>query len=97
MGLSNETLVQDCIRHWVSPLIYVSFIPYLSFGFWYFGQLRDFLSSFFRLAHLPLQNVNKDYVIFLYFHNFVAQSDQKPKMKNGMNETLVKNNGPWIF
>ena len=50
--------------------------------------LRDFLSIFFRLTHLALQNVNKDYVIFLYFWNFIAKSDQKPKTKNGMNETL---------
>ena len=42
--------------------------------------LRDFLSIFFCLAHLALQNVNKDYVIFLYFRNFVAKSDQKRKM-----------------
>ena len=27
-------------------------------------------------------------MIFLYFHNFVAKSDQKPKTKNGMNETI---------
>ena len=39
---------------------------FLSFGFWYFGhfKLRDFLSCFFRLAYLALQNVNKGYVIF---------------------------------
>ena len=42
------------------------------------------------LAHLALQNVNKDYAIFLYFHKFIAKSDQKPKMENGMNETLTK-------
>ena len=42
---------------------------------------------FFRLAHLALQNVNKDYVIFSNFRNFVAKSDQKTKTKNGMNET----------
>ena len=51
--------------------------------------MRDFLSSFFRLAHLALQNVNKDYVIFSYFRNFVAKSDQKPKTKNGMNERIL--------
>ena len=49
--------------------------------------LLDFLSVFFRLVHLALQNVNKDYVIFSYFHNFIAKSDKKPKTKNGMNET----------
>jgi hypothetical protein len=36
-----------------------------------------------------LQNVNKDYVIFSYFCNFIAKSDQKPKTKNGMNKTLA--------
>ena len=48
-----------------------------------------FFSLFFRPAHLALQNVNKDYIIFSYFHNFVAKSDKKPKTKNGMNKTLV--------
>jgi len=50
--------------------------------------LRDFISGFFRLAHFALQNVIKDYIIFSYFRNFVAKSDQKPKTKNGTNETL---------
>ena len=45
--------------------------------------------SFFCLAHFALQNVNKDYVIFLCFCNFITKSDQKPKTKNGMNETVV--------
>ena len=31
----------------------------------------------------------KDYVIFSYFRNLVAKSDQKPKTKYGMNETSV--------
>ena len=48
-----------------------------------------FSFRFFLSCPFLLQNVNKDYVIFLYFHNFVAKSDQKPKMKNGMNETFV--------
>ena len=47
------------------------------------------LSVFFSLAHLALQNVNKDYVIFLYFRNFIAKNDQKPKTKNGIIETNV--------
>ena len=34
----------------------------------------------FRLAHLALQNLNKEYVIFSYFRNFIAKSVQKPKM-----------------
>ena len=59
------------------------------FVFWFLVfwslYLRDFLS---RFAHLALQNVNKDYVIFLYFRNFVAKSDQKPKTNDGMNQTI---------
>ena len=63
-----------------------------SLGFWYFDHFSCviFLTCFFfRLAHLALQNVNKDYIIFLYFRNFFAKSDQKPKTKNGMNETII--------
>ena len=58
------------------------------FVFWSLS-LRDFHSGSFRLAHLALQNVNIEYVIFLYFCNFVSKSDQKPKMKNWMNETNI--------
>ena len=58
-----------------------------SFGIWYFS-LRDFLFVFFRLAHLALQNPNKNYVIFSYFRNLVANSDQKPKTKNDMNVSI---------
>ena len=59
----------------------VSFIPY--FHLLVFGILvtLDFLSGF------ALQNVNKDYVIFPYFRNCVAISDQTQKTKNGMNKT----------
>ena len=64
----------------------VLFIPY--FRLLVLVTLRDFLSGFFRLAHLALQNVSKDYIIFSYFCNFIAKSDQKPKTKNGINETL---------
>ena len=42
-----------------------------------FGILRDFLSVFFCLAHLAMQNVNKHYTIFSYFCNFFAKRDQK--------------------
>ena len=42
---------------------------------------------FFRLAHLALQNINLE---FLYFRNLFAKSDQKPKTKNGMNETKCR-------
>ena len=63
------------------------------FVFWFLVfwslWLRDFLSDFFRLAHLALLNVNKDRIIFLYFCNIISKSDQKPKIKIGMNERLV--------
>ena len=62
------------------------------FVFWFLvfwsRYLRDFLSGFFRLAHLALQTINKDYVIFSYFRNFFTKSNQKPKTKNGMNEVF---------
>ena len=54
----------------------VSFIPY-------------FRLLVFGLSHLALQNVNKDYVIFSYFRNFGTKSGQKPRTKNGMNETFL--------
>jgi hypothetical protein len=41
--------------------------------------LHDFLLIFFCLAHRALQNVNKDYVIFLYFRHFLAKSEKKTK------------------
>jgi hypothetical protein len=71
-------------------VFYVSFIPY--FRLLVFGILVTLVAwfsfRFFLLGHLVLQNVNKDYVIFLCFRNFLAKSDQKPKTKYGMNETL---------
>ena len=70
--------------------ICVLFHPiFSSFGFWYFSHFSCtiFFPVFFRLAHLALQNVIKDYVIFSYFWDFVAKSDQKPKTKNRMNKT----------
>ena len=57
-----------------------------------FGILVTIVAQFFFcfscLALFALQNVNKHYTIFSYFRNFFAKRDQKPKMKNGMNETL---------
>ena len=64
------------------------FVSSFALVFWSL-QLHDFFSFFFSLDHLALQNVNKDNVIFLYFPNSVAKSDQKPKTKNEMNETIV--------
>ena len=61
------------------------------FGFLYFGHFicMIFFPVFLCLGHLALQNVNKDYIIFSYFRNFFAKSDQNPKTKNGMKETLI--------
>ena len=62
------------------------------FVFWFFGILVTlvfFFPFFFPSSPSCLANVSKDYTIFLYFRNFVAKSDQKPKTKNGMNETEV--------
>ena len=80
-------LISKCPFCFVHPI-------FSSFGFWYFGHLSCviFFPVFFRLTHLALQNVNKYYVIFSYFHNFIAKSDQKPKTKYGMNETIVIKN-----
>ena len=64
--------------------VYFCFVHpiFSSFGFWYFGHFSCviFFLVFFHIAHLALQNVNKDYVIFSYFCNFVAKSDQKRQM-----------------
>ena len=70
--------------------INILFVPY--FRLLVFGTLVTLVGLFsfcffFRLAHLALQNVNKDYVIFSNFRNFFAKSDQKPKTKNGMIKT----------
>ena len=67
-----------CIEFFVICLVHPTFS---SFGFWYFGHFSCviFFPVFFRLAHLALQNVNKDCVIFLHFCNFVAKSGQKTK------------------
>ena len=51
-----------------------------SISFLFRSSLPYPYAIFFRLAHLALQNVNKDYVVFLYFRNFVAKGGQKPKM-----------------
>ena len=92
-SFSNNVIHQEVNGHvlYLDCVIYVSFIPY--FRLLVFGILVTLVAwfsfLFFRLAHLALQNVNKDYVIFLYFRNFVGKSDQKPKTKNLMNETKM--------
>ena len=71
-----------CDQVWVFDVLL--FRSYHIFVFWVFGILVTLVAwfsfRFFRLAHLALQNVNKDYTIFLYFHNFFVKSDQKRKM-----------------
>ena len=56
------------------------------FGNFVFGFFRHFscvifLMLLFRLAHFTMQNVNKDYVIFSYFSNFVTKPDERKGMK----------------
>ena len=66
-------------------LFIVSFIPYfclLVFGIFVTSDAWFSLCSF-RLAHLVLQNINKDYVIFSWLCR-----QKWPKTKNGMNETM---------
>ena len=81
----NKTVYFYQRSHFLNKLIFMisAFICFVhpifsSFGFWYFGHFSSFFFS--RLAHLALQNVNKDYVIVLYFRNFITKSDQKRKM-----------------
>jgi hypothetical protein len=52
---SSIKTVRTKIKCFVHPIS-------LSFGFWYFGHFSCviFIQVFFRLAHLALQNVNKD-------------------------------------
>ena len=40
-----------------------------------------FFTLNFRRACLAFQNVNKDYVIFWYFGNFVTKTEEKQKME----------------
>ena len=75
--LKHRELHENKNKFFVHPI-------FSSFGFSNFGH---FSCLIFRLAHLALQNINKDYVIFSYFCNFVAKSNEKPKTKRGMNET----------
>ena len=66
-------------------MVSISFIPYfrlLVFGILVTSVAR-FCFRFFSLAHLALQNVKKVYIIFSYFHNCVAKSDQNQKREMG--------------
>ena len=81
-------MIQELVQ--TTKKMIVVFIPYIRLLI--FGILVTLVTwfsfCFFRPVHLALQNVNKDYVIFSYFRNFAAKSDQKPKTKNGMSKTL---------
>ena len=69
-------------------LFIVSFIPYfclLVFGIFVTSDAWFSLCPF-RLAHLVLQNINKDYVIFSWLCR-----QKWPKTKNGTNETNIWN------
>ena len=52
----------------------VLFIPY--FRLWYFGHF-SFVIFFLVFFHLALQIVNKGYIIFSYFCNFVTKSKKE--------------------
>ena len=52
--------------------------------------MRDFLSGFFHLAHLALQNLNKDYIIFSNFCDFVVKT-QNEKWDELLTERLNLN------
>ena len=86
--LANLRQKSDCT--FSVDLCFIHLI-FSSFGFWYFAHISCviFFPFFFRLTHLALQNINKDYVILSYYRNFVAKSDRKPKTKNGMNKTFI--------
>ena len=68
----------SCLSFLIFDICFVHPI-FSSFGFSHFGHFSYFLSVFF--LHLALQNVNKDYIIFSYFGNFVAKTDEKQKME----------------
>ena len=76
-ALSHETSKSPCtVRLPKHRLLFRSSHIFVS---WYFGHFSCVI--FFPVfSHLALQDVNKDYVIFSYFCNLVAKSDQKPKM-----------------
>ena len=63
---------------------FVSFIPY--FRLLVFGILVTLVARFF--SRLALQNVNKDYVIFSYFSNFVTKTDKKLKIKKQTEQNM---------
>ena len=62
----SYSIIIECQSHFISVTqeAIVSFIPYFWFLVFWSLKLRDFLSIFFCFAHLALQNVKKDYVIF---------------------------------
>jgi len=81
-----EEFVADRARS--TYVLFISYFRLLVFAVLVTFWLHDFLSVFICLTYLALQNVNKDYVIFLFHCNLVAKSDQIPKTKNGINQTI---------
>ena len=63
-----------------------------SFGFCYFGHFSCVIFSPSRSCPSCLAKCKQRLCNILYFWNFFAKSDQKPKPKNGMNKTMKVNN-----
>ena len=81
---------------------FFSSIPY--FRLLVFGIVVALVAWFsFRiscLTHLALQNENKDYIIFLYFHSFLARSDQTPNLawtKHKLATKILIFMTPWYY
>ena len=76
-------MVMILFKTLVALLVLVCFVHpiFSSFGFWYFGHFSCviFFPFFFCLGHLALQNVNKDYVIFLYFVTLLTKVTKNEK------------------
>ena len=79
-------------------LVNVSFIPY--FRILVFGILVTLVAwfsfRFFRLAHLALQNVNKDYIVLLYFITSSPKVTKNQKRKMGWTKHM-KNTSTFSF
>ena len=70
-------------RRWnlcVTPVLLFSSSNFLGWSFLCLAKQELFGNyGVWCCIFLALKNVNKDYLIFSYFCNFVAKSDQKPK------------------
>ena len=76
------------IFNWESTLVWTNkkFV-YLTF----IGQKISYFCHYVHVRKSPdkMKSMKrfKDYIIFLYFRNFIVKSHQKPKTENEMNET----------